>query len=75
MASLADANKGVAMATYTRLEVAELLGISERHLDRMTAENRILGVLRIGRVVRFSRRVVVRWLNGGDETAQNGVQA
>jgi excisionase family DNA binding protein len=68
MAVLTEANGRVEPATYTRRDLADLLGVSERHVDRMTAAGEIPGVFRSGRLVRFRRPVVDRWLSdeGGE---------
>lgn len=57
-------------ATYTRAELAELLGVSPRTVDRLITGNRIPGGLKVGKrgsekTSRFSRAVVDRWIAEG----------
>ena len=54
-------------ATYTVPDVARLLQSSERHIWRQLDLNRIPGVIRCGRLVRLSRRIVDAWI-AGDRT-------
>lgn len=68
MANLTEADGRVESATYTRRDLADLLGVSERHVDRMTAAGEIPGAFRSGRLVRFRRLVVDRWLAGDSDT-------
>jgi excisionase family DNA binding protein len=51
-------------ATYTVAQLAELLGVSERHVHRLRDQKKIPGEHRIGRCVRFSRAVIDAWLAG-----------
>jgi excisionase family DNA binding protein len=53
---------------YGRRDLADLLGVSERHVDRLTATGNIPGVFRVGRLVRYRRVIIDRWL-AGEETA------
>ena len=68
MATLTEADGRVEPATYTRRDLADLLGVSERHVDRMTAAGEIPGVFRSGRLVRFRRAVIDRWLDGESDS-------
>jgi excisionase family DNA binding protein len=54
----------VGPATYTVADVARLLGCSERHVWRQIDLQRIPGILRVGRLVRMSRKLVDEWLTG-----------
>jgi excisionase family DNA binding protein len=49
-------------ATYTVPELARLTQSSERHIWRQLDLGRIPGVIRCGRLVRFSRRIIDEWL-------------
>ena len=49
-------------ATYTTGEVAVLLGVSKRHVERMN--DAIPGRLPLGGRVLFARAVIDRWLGG-----------
>lgn len=53
------------VGTYTIREVAEKLQCSVRHVHRLIAQNRIPGVFRIGRLRRFRKRLIDRWLAEG----------
>lgn len=55
-------------AIYTRRDLADLLGASERHVDRLVRAGQIPGVFKAGRLVRFRRVVVDRWLAGEPNT-------
>jgi excisionase family DNA binding protein len=59
-------------ATYTVADLAHLLQCSERHLWRQIDLGRVPGVLRVGRLVRFSRAAVDAWLNAGAVTQRRG---
>jgi len=52
------------LATYTATEVAMLLKCSVRHVRRKTDAGEIPGAVRSGRLVRYSREAVNRWLAG-----------
>jgi excisionase family DNA binding protein len=52
-------------ATYTAAEVAALLRCSVKHVRRRTAAGTVPGAVRFGRLVRYSREAVDRWLAGG----------
>jgi excisionase family DNA binding protein len=58
-------------ATYTVPDLARLLHCSERHVWRQLDMGRIPGVIRCGRLVRLSRRIIDAWL-AGDRTAGKG---
>lgn len=51
-------------ATYTADELARLLRCSERHVQRLTERGEIPGLIRVGRLVRYSRVAVDAWLAG-----------
>ena len=51
-------------ATYTTAEVATLLKCSGRNVRRQTDAGEIAGARRFGRLVRYSREAVDRWLAG-----------
>ncbi|HKB05373.1 MAG TPA: helix-turn-helix domain-containing protein [Gemmataceae bacterium] len=48
--------------TYTVEQLAALLQCSERHVWRLSDQNKIPGKLRLGRLVRFARTQVDAWL-------------
>lgn len=50
--------------TYTVEQLAGLLQCSERHVWRLTDQNKIPGKIRLGRLVRFARPQVDAWLSG-----------
>jgi excisionase family DNA binding protein len=50
--------------TYTVSDLARLLQCSERHIWRQIDLNAIPGKICVGRLVRFSRSVVDKWLAG-----------
>lgn len=52
-------------ATYTVADLASLLQCSERHVLRLTAAQAVPGAIRFGRLLRFSRAIVDRWLAEG----------
>ncbi len=51
-------------ATYTMAELAELLGVSTRHVQRLNAAKMIPGLLRLGGRVVFAKVQVDCWLSG-----------
>jgi excisionase family DNA binding protein len=51
-------------ATYTVSDLAHLLSCSERHIWRQLDLGRIPGVIRCGRLVRLSKRIIDDWLAG-----------
>jgi excisionase family DNA binding protein len=48
--------------TYDVPDIAALLKCSERHVRRMIDAREIPGLIRVGRLVRFSKRIVDDWL-------------
>lgn len=50
--------------TYDVPDLAALLKCSQRHVRRMVDADEIPGLIRFGRLVRFSRRAVDAWLAG-----------
>jgi excisionase family DNA binding protein len=60
----AETGKRPASGTYTVPQLAELLGVSGRHVHRLRDQKKIPGEHRIGRCVRFSRAVIDAWLSG-----------
>lgn len=63
--SAAESRDRLAAATYTVAELADLLGVSERHVHRLRDQKKIPGELRVGRCVRFAHKVIDRWLGDG----------
>jgi excisionase family DNA binding protein len=59
-----DTGNSVESSTYTVQQLAALLQCSERHVWRLSDQNKVPGKLRIGRLVRFSRHQVDAWLAG-----------
>jgi excisionase family DNA binding protein len=57
-------------ATYTVADLAQLMKCSERTVHRMKDERSIPGALKIGRLVRFSKRLVDEWLANGEAPKQ-----
>jgi excisionase family DNA binding protein len=49
----------------TTSEAAELLSISVRHFQRRVSEGRIPAPVHIGGCVRWSRRVLEKWVEAG----------
>jgi excisionase family DNA binding protein len=60
----ADKTDRLESATYTLRDLAALLQCSERHVWRLSDQNKIPGKIRLGRLVRFSRPQVDAWLVG-----------
>ena len=58
------AEKPVTSSTYTVEQLAALLQCSERHVWRLSDQNKIPGKVRLGRLVRFARIQVDAWLAG-----------
>ncbi len=52
-------------ATYTVADLAALLKCSPRHIHRLTDARRIPGLIRVGRLVRYSRTRVDEWVAKG----------
>lgn len=46
-------------------EVAELLRVDRKSIYAAVARGEVPGVLRLGRLIRFSRSVVLRWVREG----------
>ena len=55
-------------ATYTVAQLAGLLDVSERHIHRLRDQKAIPGEIRVGKCVRFARKVIDRWLGDGAAT-------
>lgn len=55
----------LASQTYTVAQLAELLGVSERHIHRQRDLKRLPGEIRIGNCIRFARQIIDRWIAGG----------
>lgn len=51
-------------ATYTIGELAELLGVSERHVHRLKDAKEIPGLLKLGGRIVFSKVQIDKWLAG-----------
>jgi excisionase family DNA binding protein len=49
---------------YTKFDLAHLFGLSTRTIERMT-HTHVMGQIRVGRHVRYSRPVIDRILNEG----------
>ncbi len=49
----------------TANEVAELLRVDRKSIYAAVARGEVPGVLRLGRLIRFSRSVVLRWVREG----------
>lgn len=56
-----DAN---ARATLDAAEVASLLRIDKKLVYELVRRNELPGVLRLGRVIRFSRAAILRLIDG-----------
>jgi excisionase family DNA binding protein len=68
MAVPSETDGRVDVAVYSRRQMADLLDVSERHVDRMVQAGQIPGVFRSGRLVKFRRVVIDRWLAGESES-------
>ncbi len=53
-------------SAYTKSELSRLLRVSDRTLDRMV-HTHVLGQIRVGKSLRFSRTVIDRLLTEGGE--------
>ena len=51
-----------AAATYTVDELAQLLRCSPKHVRRLARDGEVPGAMRCGRLVRFAKAAVDRWL-------------
>jgi len=49
-------------ATYTVADLAEMLGVSERHVHRLKQAKEIPGLIRLGGRIVFSKVVIDKWL-------------
>jgi excisionase family DNA binding protein len=59
---LADSVKPV---VYVTPDIATKLQVSEKHIRRMVDANRIPGVIRLGRLVRFNASIIDDWIRAG----------
>ena len=59
------------LKVLTRKEVAEILQLSVRTIDYMVATNQIPHK-RVGLSVRFSEKVLERWMEQGEKGAKHG---
>jgi len=50
------------LSPYRTIDLAVLLNCTEQHIRNQVAKNKIPGVIRLGRMVRFNREVIDRWL-------------
>jgi excisionase family DNA binding protein len=64
MALLTEPDGRVDTAVYSRRQMADLLDVSERHIDRMVRAGQVPGLVRVGRLVKFSRVIIDAWLAG-----------
>jgi len=51
-------------------EVAELLRVDRKSIYAAVARGEVPGVLRVGRLIRFSREVVLRWVREGQAASR-----
>lgn len=51
--------------TYDAAQLAEVLGCSERHVWRRHAAGELPAAVHIGRLVRWSRSLIERWIADG----------
>lgn len=49
---------------YSRAELSQIFEISERHVDRLTKDNLLPGVVRLGRLVRYSKAAIDKFVEG-----------
>jgi excisionase family DNA binding protein len=56
--------------TYDTKDMASMLKLSERTITRLAAAKAIPGLVRIGRNVRWNRRVVDEWLRSRSEAGE-----
>ena len=64
-ASATEKRERLEAATYTVADLAALLQCSERHVHRLNDSRAIPGMIRVGRLVRFSKKLVDEWLLKG----------
>jgi excisionase family DNA binding protein len=57
-----QAKSGATLEYFTAVQVAELLQVSTRTVERWAAEDAAMPVLRVGRTVRFPRAALELWL-------------
>ena len=57
-----QAKSGATREYFTAAQVADLLQVSQRTVERWAAEDSAIPVLRVGRTVRFPRRELELWL-------------
>jgi excisionase family DNA binding protein len=60
-----DKRERLEAATYTVADLARLLQCSERHVTRLNENRKIPGVIRFGRLLRFSKVLIDEWLAKG----------
>src|SRR5436305_1899454 len=48
--------------TYTITEVAKKLKCSTRHIHRLIAQKKMPGVLQVGKLLRFRKTIIDKWL-------------
>ena len=68
MATLTDIGakrQALENGTYDVPDLAALMKCSQRHVRRMVDAREIPGVIRFGRLVRFSKQIVDQWLANG----------
>ncbi|HEX3313582.1 MAG TPA: helix-turn-helix domain-containing protein [Gemmataceae bacterium] len=51
-------------AVYTIADLARLTKTSERHIYRLIDAGKVPGCIRLGRAVRFAKKIVDAWLAG-----------
>jgi excisionase family DNA binding protein len=56
-------------------EVAELLGISPRHVERLTDAGQMPASTKLGRCRRWGRKQIIRWLEAGCPRCGRGAAA
>ena len=58
----AEKRQALENGTYDVPDLAAMLKCSERHVRRMIDARQIPGIIRLGRLVRFHKRLVDEWL-------------
>jgi excisionase family DNA binding protein len=61
-----------AAKTYDVPAMAGILAVSEKHVRKLAAANKIPGVLRLGGAIRFRKAVVDAWLAEGGVAKEAG---
>jgi excisionase family DNA binding protein len=56
-------------STYTINQLAELMQCSDRHIHRLKDAGKIPGMIRFGRLVRFSKSVIDNWIANGMQSS------